>query len=209
MSRGESNTRCRARVSSTAPRFDPRWPWPAVSTESTISVPELAGQLLELGRGQRPQVGGAGDRVEQHGQRRFRTDVGQATASAAPGSPRYPAAGSRRPRRRVGRRRSGVTRLAAMPGLSSDLDRVDRRRRLPGHGLCAVVVAALRARPRRRRRRPAGGRRERGAADRPWRRSRRLGPRPAVPRGGAPDRARRSRARAGRLLPVGRRRGRG
>ena len=38
---GESNTRCRARVSSTAPRFEPRCPCPVCSTESTISVPQL------------------------------------------------------------------------------------------------------------------------------------------------------------------------
>ena len=37
MSRGESNTRCRARVSSTAPRLEPRWPRPTWATASTMN----------------------------------------------------------------------------------------------------------------------------------------------------------------------------
>ena len=115
--------------------------------------------------------------------------------------------GSRRPRGAVGRQRGRrVTRLAAMPGLSSDLDRVVdvvafqaaacAQSSSPLYGrILDAVVADLRR-----------GRRVRRAAHGPGRRSPRLRPRPAVPRRGAPDRARGSRPRAGGLLPVGGRR---
>ena len=51
MSRGESKTRCRASVSSTAPRFEPRCP--PVSETAHDELADLGGEFVQLGEAQR------------------------------------------------------------------------------------------------------------------------------------------------------------
>ncbi len=64
-SRGESNTRWRARVSSTTPRFEPRWP-PVVVTVSTMNVLISSASCRQLLGAQAAKVAGAVDLVEKH-----------------------------------------------------------------------------------------------------------------------------------------------
>ena len=62
---GESKTRCRARVSSTAPRLEPRCP-PVLVTVSTMKARISMASSAELLVAERPQVGGGLDAGQDH-----------------------------------------------------------------------------------------------------------------------------------------------
>ena len=81
---GDSNTRCSASVSSTAPRLEPRWP-PVSATAGDDEVADLAGEFVEFAVGQIAEVVGFVQALEVHlGSRRYLRAM--SAARSCPGS---------------------------------------------------------------------------------------------------------------------------